>query len=121
MPISITPFYTGQTTDGIQDLGMKGDRIPDYKDIILENVLSVTPGIAQVAGLNADHLTEITLNGVEIRGSQPDQVRAQFAHVTLGAKGANFTFTGKDVTTTPATVPLTMSFSCAGKFVPYQD
>ncbi|HEX3927750.1 MAG TPA: glycosyl hydrolase family 28 protein, partial [Gemmatimonadales bacterium] len=57
MPISITPFYTGQTTDGIQDLGMKGDRIPDYKDITLENVLSVTPGIAQVAGLNADHLT----------------------------------------------------------------
>jgi polygalacturonase len=121
MPISITPFYTGQTTDGIQDLGMKGDRIPDYKDITLENVLSVTPGIAQVAGLNADHLTEITLNGVEIRGIQPDQVRAQFTHITLGANGANFTFTGKDVTTTPAKVPLTMSLSCADKFVPYQD
>lgn len=121
VPISISPFYNGQTTDGIQDLGLKGDRIPDYKDITFENILSTTPGIVQVAGLNADHLTEITLNGVEIRGIRPDQVRAQFAKITLGPEGANFTFTGNDVTTTPATVPLKMSISCAGKFVPYQD
>lgn len=121
VPISISPFYNGQTTDGIQDLGLKGDRIPDYKDITFENILSTTPGIVQVAGLNADHLTEITLNGVEIRGIRPDQVRAQFAKVTLGPEGANFTFIGNDVTTTPTMVPLKMSFSCAGKFVPYQD
>ncbi|HEX4155009.1 MAG TPA: glycosyl hydrolase family 28 protein [Acidobacteriaceae bacterium] len=121
VPISITPFYTGQTADGIVDLGMKGDRIPDYKDITLENVLSMTPGIAQVAGLNAEHATELTLNGVEIRGITPDQARAQFSHITLGPKGANFTFTGNGVTTTPAHVPLKMSFSCEGKFVPYED
>lgn len=121
VPISISPFYTGQTADGIVDLGMKGDLIPDYKEITLENVLSVTPGVAQVAGLNAEHATELTLNGVEIRGIQPDQVRAQFAHITLGPMGANFTFTGNDVTTTPAHVPLKMNFSCDGKFVPYED
>lgn len=121
VPISISPFYNGQTTDGIQDLGMKGDRIPDYKAITFENVLSLTPGIAQIAGLNAEHLTEVTLNGVDIRGIQPDQVRAQFARVTVGPMGANFTFTGNDVTTTPAKAPLKMSFSCDGKFVPYQD
>jgi polygalacturonase len=28
-PISISPFYNGQTTDGIDDLGLNGDRTPD--------------------------------------------------------------------------------------------
>jgi polygalacturonase len=121
VPISISPFYNGMTTDGIQDLGMQGNRIPDYKDIAFENILSLTPGIAQVAGLNTQHLTEITLNGIEIRGIQPTQVHAQFAKITVGPKGANFTFTGNDVTTMPTNVPLKMSFSCEGKLVPYQD
>jgi polygalacturonase len=121
VPISISPFYNGMTTDGIQDLGMQGNHIPDYKDITFENILSLTPGIAQVAGLNAQHLTEITLNGVEIRGIQPGQVRAQFAKITVGSKGANFTFTGNDVATTPPNLPLKMSFSCEGKLVPYQE
>ena len=121
VPISISPFYNGQTTDGIDDLGLKGDRIPDYKGIVLENVLALTPGIAQVAGLNRDHPTELTLNGVDIRGIRPDQVRARFANITVGPKGANFTFSGDGVTTTPATSALKMNFSCQGKFVPYQD
>lgn len=121
VPISISPFYNGQTTDGIVDLGLKGNMTPDYKGIVLENVLDTTPGIAQVAGLNAEHITELTLNGVEIRGIRPDQVRARFADVTFGPKGANFTFTGEDVTSKPEDHPLHMQFSCEGKFVPYQD
>ena len=121
VPISISPFYNGQTTDGIVDLGLKGDRIPDYKAITFENILSMTPGIAQIAGLNADHLTEATLNGVDIRGVQPDQVRAQFARITVGPLGTNLKFTGNGVTSTPETGPLKMSLSCDGKFVPYQD
>lgn len=121
VPISISPFYNGQTTDGIVDLGMKGDRIPDYKGITFENVLSLTPGIAQIAGLNADHLTEVTLNGVDIRDIQPDQVRAQFAKITIGPMGSNLKFSGNGVTSTPESAPLKTSFSCAGKFVPYQD
>ena len=122
VPISISPFYTGQTADGIVDLGMKGDRTPDYKGILLENVVSVTPGIAQVAGLNEEHVTELTLDGVEVRGITPDQARAHFAKATVGSHGANFTFVGESVTTSPAPTPkLRMSFSCEGKFVPYQD
>jgi polygalacturonase len=121
VPISISPFYNGQTTDGIVDLGMKGDRIPDYKGITFENVLSLTAGIAQIAGLNADHRTEVTLNGVDIRDIRPDQVRAQFARITIGPLGSNLKFAGNGVTSTPASAPLKMSFSCEGKFVPYRD
>jgi polygalacturonase len=121
VPISISPFYNGQTTDGIVDLGLKGNLIPDYKAITFENVISMTPGIAQIAGLNAEHLTEITLNGVDIRGVNADQVRAQFAKITIGPLGTNLKFTGNGVTSNPASTPLKMSFSCDGKFIPYQD
>jgi polygalacturonase len=100
---------------------MKGDLIPDYKAITFENVISMTPGIAQVAGLGADYITEVTLNGVDIRGVQPDQVRAQFAKITVGPLGTNLKFTGNGVTSTPASAPLKMSFACCDKFVPYQD
>jgi polygalacturonase len=121
VPISISPFYNGQTTDGIDDLGMTGTFTPDYKGIRIENLLSLTPGIVQVAGLNAEHPTEITLDGVEVRGVKPEQVRGRNSAITYGPKGANFTFTGQNVTNTPATPKLKMSFSCNNKFVPYQD
>ncbi len=121
VPISITPFYTGQTADGIVDVGMKGDRTPDYKGITLQNVLSLTPGLVQAAGLNAEHPTELTFNGVEMRGIHPDQAKAQFTHVTLGPMGANFTLKGNSVTTTPAERPAKLTLRCDGKFPPYQD
>ncbi len=121
MPISVSPFYTGMTTDGIEDIGMKGDLTPDYKGIRIENLLAVTPGIVQIGGLNADHKTEITLDGVEVRGIKPDQVRARYSSISYGPKGANFSFTGTGVTNTPASAPLKMNFSCDGKFLPYQD
>jgi polygalacturonase len=121
MPISITPFYDGQTTDGIIDLGMKGEKIPDYKGIHLEDVLSLTPGIVQVAGLSAEHITEISMDGVEVRGITPDQARGKNTAVTLGAKGANFTLTGDGVTTAPAASMQPRTFNCDGKFMAYQD
>lgn len=121
MPISISPFYTGQTTDGIDDLGMKGDMVPDYRGIRLENILSLTPGIAQVAGLNIEHPTEIVLNGIEIRGIDPAQARARNAILRYGEKGANFTFAGPNVTNTPPSPKLNSHFSCDDRFIPYQD
>jgi polygalacturonase len=121
MPISVSPFYKGMTTDGIEDTGMTGTMTPDYKGIRIENLLAVTPGIVQIGGLNADHKTEVTLDGVEVRGIKPDQVRARFSAITYGAKGANFTFTGTGVTNEPAASKLKMNFSCDGKFVPYED
>ena len=101
---------------------MKGERIPDYKGIHLENILSITPGIVQVAGLNAEHITELSLDGVTVQGIKPDQVRARYASFTLGAKGANFSFNGVGVTNSgEAAAKAKTTFGCDGKFVPYQD
>jgi polygalacturonase len=121
VPISISPFYTGTTADGIVDTGLKGERTPEYRDILLENVISTTPGIVQVAGLNAELPTQITFDGVLIRGIEPGQAKAQYTHVALGPKGTNFTLAGKDVTTSPPSVPAKPTLSCEGVFVPYQD
>jgi polygalacturonase len=121
VPISISPFYNGQTTDGIDDLGLKGNRIPDYKGIHLEDVHSLTPGIVQVAGLNGDHVTGISMDGVVVNDLKPEQVRARFADVTIGPDGVNFTFTGEGVTVHSQEQKQTKVSACDGVFVPYQD
>ncbi|WP_419805274.1 glycoside hydrolase family 28 protein [Terriglobus sp.] len=122
VPISITPYYTGQTADGIEETGMTGPLTPDYKGITIENVRSVTSGVVQVAGLNAQHVTDLKLNGVEITGVQPEQVKARNAAITVGPNGANFTFTGTGVTSSPSPTPAAhVSLDCNGKFMPYQD
>jgi polygalacturonase len=121
VPISISPFYNGQTTDGIDDLGLKGDRIPDYKGIHLEDVHSLTPGIVQVAGLDKDHITEISFDGVMVNDLKPEQVRARFADVTIGPDGANFTFMGEGVTVHSQGQKQPKVSACDGVFVPYQD
>jgi polygalacturonase len=121
VPISISPFYNGQTTDGIEDLGMKGDRIPDYKEIHLEDVHSLTPGLIQVAGLNQEHLTEISFDGVQVDGIKPEQARFRFAKATVGAGGINFPIAGEGVSAPSASSKAAKVSSCRGKFLPYQD
>ena len=79
------------------------------------------PGLVQVAGLNAEHPTELTLNGVEVRGITAAQAKARFTKVTIGPMGTNFTLTGQDVSTVPDTKPARLTISCDGKFLPYQD
>lgn len=120
-PISITPFYTGRTRDGIEDLGMKGDRIPDYKEIHLEDVHSLTPGLVQVAGFNQEHLTEISFDGVQIDGIASSQARFRFTKATVGTNGINFPIAGEGVTAPPAIGNAPKVSSCHESFLPYQD
>ena len=123
-PIAISPYYTNQTTEGFEDPKYTGDRIPDYKAITISNVIDTTPGDVLIAGLNDDHRTEVTLDGVRIDGITPAQVHGHFATVTLGARGTNLNFSGTDIKVVPATVAPAAatqpSFSCEEKFVPMQ-
>ena len=121
VPISISPFYNGQTTDGIADLGMKGDRTPDYKGVHMEDVHSMTAGTVQVAGLNADHITEISFNGVKIDGISSAQTHFRFTKATVGVAGINFTILGEGVTAPPVSSTTPNVSSCDNKFVPYED
>jgi polygalacturonase len=129
-PIAISPYYTNQTTEGFEDPKYTGDRIPDYKAITIQNVIDTTPGDVLIAGLNDDHRTEITLDGVRVVGITPAQVHGRFATVTLGPLGTNLDFSKTEIKVVPAKAgpaPSTSdaavpapAFSCEEKFVPMQ-
>ena len=123
-PIAISPYYTNQTTEGFEDPKYSGDRIPDYKAITIRNVFDTTPGDVLIAGLNDEHRTEVTLDGVRIEGITPQQVHGHFATVTLGPMGANLDFSATDIKVVGGKSATSgangAAFACDGKFVPMQ-
>jgi len=103
IPIAISPFYNNGTTEGFVDPGVLGDRIPDYKAITLRNIVSLTPGDVLIAGKDAAHTTEITLDTVTIKDIKPGQVHSQYTNAAMAH--VNFDLTGTAVVVTPATLP----------------
>jgi polygalacturonase len=121
-PIAISPYYTNQTTEGFVDPKYVGNRIPDYKAITIRNVVDTSPGNVLLAGIDAAHTTEVTLDGVRIDGITPEQVHGRFATVTLGPGGTNLDFSKTDIKVVPAKAASqgSAAFSCEGRFVPMQ-
>jgi polygalacturonase len=122
-PIAISPYYANQTTEGFEDPRYSGDKIPDYKAISISNVVSTTPGEVLIAGLNAEHRTEVSLDGVHIQGIVPGQVHGRFATATIGSRGSNINFGETEITViqvrgTPVAATLEPAFTCQAKFVP---
>ena len=73
VPIAISPYYNNGTIDQFFDPGFKGDRIPDYKNIKIENVTDLTPGDVLIAGYDEAHRTQVELANVSIHGLTPDK------------------------------------------------
>ncbi|SNT30294.1 polygalacturonase [Granulicella rosea] len=117
-PIAISPYYTNQTTEGFVDPKYTGDKIPDYKGIVLKDVWSLTPGDVLIAGLNADHMTGIKLDNVIVRDIQPTQVHTAFDMMSFGAGGTNIPFTAEGLVKSK---PDAMQpDACKGGFPPMQ-
>ena len=124
-PISISPYYANQASEGFEDPEYTGDRIPDYKAISISNVIDTTPGDVLIAGMNDEHRTEVTLDGVQIAGITRGKVHGRFATVTIGSRGSNIDFGGTDVkvveaTNLPAGTRPQPAFNCDGMFVPME-
>jgi len=120
-PIAISPYYTNQTAEPFEDPKYKGDRIPDYKAITIQNMTSTTDGDVLIAGLNDAHKTQVTLDNVRVEDISPSQVHGHFATVTLGPGGTNIDFSGTDIKVVTPTAPKqAQPYSCEGKFVPMQ-
>lgn len=81
IPIAISPYYTNQTVEPFEDPKYKGDKIPDYKRITLDHVFSETPGDVLIAGLDAAHRTEVTLESVHVEGVKPAQVHMKYVEL----------------------------------------
>ncbi|SPE40920.1 Endo-polygalacturonase/pectinesterase [Candidatus Sulfopaludibacter sp. SbA3] len=68
-PILLTPMYTT----------FSGNRLPVYRNILLKNVHSATPGWVTLLGLDADHKLGVTLDDVTVQGLRPDEMRVENA------------------------------------------
>jgi polygalacturonase len=78
-PIVVTSMYTTHS----------GDRLPVYRNILLKNVHSVTPGWLTFMGLDAAHKVDVTLDNVTVDGQDPAKVTLENAAVRIGPGGAN--------------------------------
>jgi polygalacturonase len=123
VPIAISPYYNDGTIEPFVDPGFKGDRIPDYKKISIENVTDETPGDLLIAGYDEAHRTQVNLIDVVIRGITLDKMHLKLADI--GEYFTNFPLeraaAGNSVKIDhlgPPDAPTPPPYSCAGKFVP---
>ncbi len=109
-PIVLTPLYTT----------FSGDLLPVYRNIVLRDVHSLTPGPLTIAGLDDQHKLDVRFDNVFIDGVKPADIRASHADITLGPAMGNLTPSGEDVTVTqmPGSKPGT-PVACDGRFVDY--
>jgi polygalacturonase len=70
-PIVLTSMYTT----------FPGNKLPVYRDILLKDVRSVTPGWLTFLGLDAEHKLGVTLDNVAVDGLRQDRVREENADV----------------------------------------
>jgi len=120
VPIAISPYYNNGTIDQFFDPGFKGDRIPDYKKITIENVMDMTPGDVLIAGQDEAHRTQVDLINVTIKGITPDKMHLKLADIGNG--GTNLPLEkmaeGNSVKVTPVDVKGSAKpYSCDGKFL----
>lgn len=119
-PIAISPFYNDTTVDPFAPTRFKGDKIPVYRNIVIRNVHALTPGSVLLAGWDATHRTEVTLDNVSITGLQPQDIHMQETDVLLGPGPVNFTPQGKNVAVKPVTGEAAPATGCSMKsFVPF--
>ena len=115
-PILLDTLYTAFT----------GNKTPVYRDIVLRDVNSLTPGGLALLGLDEGNRLRVTLDNVTV--ARPiDDLRAAHAEVRIGPRRGNFVPVGPDVAVANvdggvdggarADVPL----DCSKRFVPFTD
>jgi polygalacturonase len=96
-----------------------GDLIPVYRDIVLKDVRSVTPGYNTIFGVDAEHKVRVQFDNVTIAGLTPKYMAAEHANVQIGPGGSNVLPTGEGVTVHKVQSAETNALSCSERFVPF--
>jgi polygalacturonase len=109
-PIMLTPRYTNAS----------GNLVPVYRDIHLRNIHVLTPGQVTLAGFDAEHKLEASLDNVFLDGTTNREIHAANATLTLGPRQGTPITPGENVAVTQepgstAGTPL----ACQNRFPPY--
>jgi pectin methylesterase-like acyl-CoA thioesterase len=95
-----------------------GQLIPQFEDILLQNVRVSGGGKIAIEGRDAAHPVRMNFDGVELNGIQPSQIRVAHARIATGPGQVNFMFTGDDVEMVRLSGDHKV-LSCEGRFVPF--
>ena len=97
-----------------------GDKIPVYRDIVLRDVRSVTPGGLAFLGFDEKNRIGVTLDNVSVVGPTRD-LRAAHAEITIGPRSGNLVPNGSDVTSSERGARPGTPIDCSTRFVPFID
>ncbi len=111
-PILMDTHYSG---NGYTE---SGERVPDFRDIVLRNVRIEGPGKITLDGFDAARRLGLTFDAVILNPVGSIPIAASHADVKMGPGPVNFVPSGEDVHITgkPGKSP---EGSCEEKFVPY--
>jgi polygalacturonase len=106
-PIVLNSMYTT----------FQGTKLPVYRDILVKNVHSTTPGYTTLLGVDAEHKLGVTFDNVTVDGQRPADLEAQHAEITIGPRRGNLMPKGEDVSVKTTGAAESAPWSCAGRFV----
>jgi polygalacturonase len=97
-----------------------GDKIPVYRDIVLRDVRSLTPGGLAFLGFDERNRIGVTLDNVNVMTPTRD-LRAAHAEITIGPRRGNLVPVGVDVSSTDKGARAGVPLDCGARFVPFVD
>ena len=107
-PIVIDTRYTNFT----------GEKIPVYRDIVLRDVRSMTPGGLAFLGYDDKNRIGVTLDNVSVV-APTRALRAAHAEITIGPRSGNLVPAGLDVSSSDRGAKTGVPIDCAARFVPF--
>jgi polygalacturonase len=109
-PIVMTSMYTT----------FSGNKLPEYRNLTLDNVHILTLGAYTFLGLDPQHMLQVALNNVFADALDPAMMQAGNAALTIGPQMGNLEPKGENVrlTIAPDTRPGTPP-ACEQNFVPF--
>jgi polygalacturonase len=93
-----------------------GNLPPLYRDIVLKDVHSLTPGTVLLNGLDEQHRIGVTFDNVLLDGLRAEDVRATHAEIMVGPRAGNVAPAGSDVSLQNAGTVSATPLDCRGRF-----
>jgi polygalacturonase len=98
--------------------GTATDKMPEFRDILFENVRVLSPGKITLDGMDAGHPLGLTFNGLTLDQASDIKVMAHHAEIRIGPGGSDLRPSGIGVTVKSEAGHATRN-TCEGKFVPF--